>query len=58
MIAPAIAGGEVELLGGRMDLVEAFAEKLAATGVEISQTNQGLKVSQKNGRVRAVDVTT
>jgi len=28
MLAPAICGGEVELLGGRLDLVGAFAEKL------------------------------
>jgi UDP-N-acetylglucosamine 1-carboxyvinyltransferase len=28
MLAPAIAGGEVELLGGRIDLIEAFVEKL------------------------------
>jgi UDP-N-acetylglucosamine 1-carboxyvinyltransferase len=30
MLVPAICGGEVELLGGRMDLVGAFAEKLDA----------------------------
>jgi UDP-N-acetylglucosamine 1-carboxyvinyltransferase len=28
MLAPAIAGGEVELLGGRIDLIGAFVEKL------------------------------
>lgn len=58
MLAPAIAGGEVELIGGRMELVEAFAEKLDAAGVAVSQTNQGLLVSRKNGRVKAVDVAT
>lgn len=32
MLAPAIAGGEVELLGGRIDLIEAFVEKTGRSG--------------------------
>ncbi|WP_209598119.1 UDP-N-acetylglucosamine 1-carboxyvinyltransferase [Ruegeria sp. HKCCSP351] len=58
MLAPAICGGEVELLGGRMSLVESFAAKLDAAGVSVSETEGGLKVARKNGRVRAVDVVT
>ncbi|WP_137111020.1 UDP-N-acetylglucosamine 1-carboxyvinyltransferase [Rhodobacter sp. SY28-1] len=58
MLVPAICGGEVECIGGTLDLVGAFAEKLDAAGVSVTQTNRGLKVSRKNGRVRAVDVTT
>ena len=58
MLAPAICGGEVELLGGRMDLVGAFCEKLDAAGVSVEETAKGLKVARKNGRIRAVDVTT
>lgn len=58
MCAPAIAGGEVELIGGRRELLEAFCQKLEATGVEISQTNKGLLVSRKNGRAKSVDVET
>lgn len=58
MLAPAIAGGEVELLGGRRDLVGAFADKLEATGIEISDTPLGLKVRRTGGRVRAIDVKT
>lgn len=58
MLVPAICGGEVECLGGTLDLVESFAEKLDAAGVSVTQTNRGLKVARKNGRVRAVDVTT
>lgn len=58
MLAPAIAGGEVELLGGRRELVGAFCERLEATGVRIEDTARGLKVSRRNGRVRAVDVVT
>ncbi len=58
MLAPAICGGEVELLGGRMSLVGSFVEKLEAAGVSVSETEKGLKVARKNGRVRAVDVVT
>jgi len=58
MLVPAICGGEVECIGGTLDLVGAFAERLDAAGVSVTQTNRGLKVSRKNGRVRAVDVTT
>lgn len=58
MLAPAICGGEVELLGGRLDLVGAFCEKLDAAGINVEETKAGLKVSRRNGRVRAVDVTT
>jgi UDP-N-acetylglucosamine 1-carboxyvinyltransferase len=58
MLVPAICGGEVECIGGTLELVGAFAEKLDAAGVSVTQTNRGLKVSRKNGRVKAVDVTT
>lgn len=58
MLAPVIAGGTVECLGGRLDLVAAFAEKLDAAGVSVSETKRGLKVARKNGRLSAVDVTT
>ena len=58
MLVPAICGGEVECLGGRLSLVEAFCEKLDAAWIEVSETGAGLKVARKNGRVRAVDVTT
>jgi UDP-N-acetylglucosamine 1-carboxyvinyltransferase len=58
MLAPAICGGEVELLGGRIDLLSAFCEKLDAAGVSITETERGLKVSRHGDRVRAIDVIT
>ena len=58
MLAPAIAGGEVELLGGRIDLLAAFCEKLDAAGIAISETKDGLMVKRNGGAVKAVDVTT
>ncbi len=58
MLAPVIAGGEVECLGGKMELVSAFAEKLDACGVAVTETPDGLHVKNRNGRHAAVDVTT
>lgn len=58
MLAPAICGGEVELLGGRIGLIEAFCEKLDAAGIHVEETKNGLKVTRRNGAVKAVDVTT
>ena len=39
MLVPAICGGEVECLGGRLELVGAFAEKLDAAGVSVTETD-------------------
>ena len=58
MLAPAICGGEVELLGGRIDLIGAFCEKLDAAGVDVTQVETGLMVKRKGGGIRAIDVTT
>ena len=59
MLAPAIAGGEVECLGGELALVASFAEKLGEAGVEVTETEAGIKVSRAPGaRIQAVDVTT
>ena len=58
MLAPAICGGEVELLGGRINLIGAFCEKLDAAGIEVTETENGLKVKRRTDRVKAVDVTT
>jgi UDP-N-acetylglucosamine 1-carboxyvinyltransferase len=58
MLAPAICGGTVELLGGRIDLLSAFCEKLDAVGIDVTETDKGLKVSRRNGELAAVDVTT
>ncbi len=58
MLAPAVAGGSVECLGGRLDLVGAFAERLGAAGVAVEETERGVRVTRGAERVRAVDVTT
>ena len=58
MLAPVFTGGEIECIGGRMHLVEAFVEKLDAAGIEVTETALGLKVKRRGDRPRAVDVTT
>ena len=58
MLAPAICGGEVELLGGRLNLVGAFCEKLDAAGVDVVETARGLSVKRRGDKIRAVNVTT
>ncbi len=58
MLAPVFAGGEVECLGGRLDLVGSFVEKLDAAGVDVTETDGGLKVKRRTDRAKAVDVTT
>ena len=58
MLAPAICGGEVELLGGRMELVGAFCEKLDEAGIDVEETAKGLKVRRRSDHVKAVNVTT
>jgi UDP-N-acetylglucosamine 1-carboxyvinyltransferase len=58
MLAPAIAGGAVELIGGKRALVGAFAGKLEEAGIAVEDTPRGLKVARKNGPARAVNVVT
>ncbi|WP_341211375.1 UDP-N-acetylglucosamine 1-carboxyvinyltransferase [uncultured Limimaricola sp.] len=58
MLAPAFTGGEVECLGGKLELIGAFVEKLDAAGIDVSETEAGLKVKLRGDRPRAVDVTT
>ena len=58
MLAPAICGGEVECLGGRLSLVSAFVEKLDEAGVDVTETPTGLLVKRRGDRVRAINVTT
>ncbi len=58
MVAPGIAGGEVECLGGTRELVASLCEKMELAGLEITETDVGLKVVHPGGRLKAVDVAT
>ena len=57
-MAVAAAGGEVELLGTRGDLIGAVIPLLESAGVHIQSTNRGLRVSRNGAHFNGVDVTT
>ncbi len=58
MLAPAFCGGEVTCLGGRIDLIGAFCEKLDAAGIEVTESARGLTVKRRGDRINAIDVVT
>lgn len=58
VMAVAAAGGEVELLGTRGDLIASVIPLLEGAGVDIKTTNQGLRVSRNGAHFTGVDVTT
>ena len=58
MMAVAITGGDVELSGGRLDLIGSVADTLAGAGVEIAETAAGLRVTRAGGGLKGVDAMT
>jgi UDP-N-acetylglucosamine 1-carboxyvinyltransferase len=56
--AAAITGGDVELIGTRMDLIESVADVLTAAGVELTETESGFRVSRRNRPIKGIDVMT
>jgi UDP-N-acetylglucosamine 1-carboxyvinyltransferase len=57
-IAAAAAGGEVTLEGARAEDLFALIQALKQAGVNVEETNNGLKVSRINGHLNPVDVDT
>jgi UDP-N-acetylglucosamine 1-carboxyvinyltransferase len=58
MIATAIAGGEIELLGAQASSNGALIGLLEKIGTNVKETNRGLSVHRNGSRPVAVDVTT
>jgi UDP-N-acetylglucosamine 1-carboxyvinyltransferase len=58
MMAAAITGGAVELVGAEYGAVAAVARALEGAGVEIAETARGVAVRRRNGRLAGVDVMT
>jgi UDP-N-acetylglucosamine 1-carboxyvinyltransferase len=58
MIAAAATGGEVRLLGGRLDHLEALRRTLEAAGVGVAQHGEAIAVARRDGRLAGVDVMT
>ena len=57
-MAVAMTAGDVELVGGRLDLIEAAVQTLRDAGVTLARTERGLRVHRTNGGLRGVDVMT
>ncbi|HZS83410.1 MAG TPA: UDP-N-acetylglucosamine 1-carboxyvinyltransferase [Stellaceae bacterium] len=58
LMAAAITGGDVELVGADYEPIATVARTLEGAGVEVSQTEAGLRVRRHNGRLTGVDVMT
>ncbi len=57
MVAAAITGGSVRIIGARGDHLDAFIAKLRETGVSVVESESGVRV-EANGHLNAVDVKT
>ena len=57
-VAAAVTGGDVELIGARLDLIVALADTLERAGVSVIETKAGLRVSRDGGLLTGVDVMT
>jgi UDP-N-acetylglucosamine 1-carboxyvinyltransferase len=58
MMAAAATGGEVRLLGARLDHVEAVRRILESAEVCVADTGDGTLVRRRNGRLAGIDVMT
>ncbi len=57
-MAAAATGGDVELVGGRVELIQAAADVLRGAGVSFATTERGVRVSRTNSALTGVDVMT
>lgn len=57
-MAVAMTAGDVELVGGRLDLIESAVQTLRSAGVTLEPTARGLRVHRTNGALHGVDVMT
>ena len=58
MMAAAATGGEIRLVGGRLDHVEALRRTLDAAGICVSDCGGGIAVRRRDGRLTGIDVMT
>jgi UDP-N-acetylglucosamine 1-carboxyvinyltransferase len=57
-MAVAMAGGDVLLEGARPDLLEHALDVIRQTGAEITELNEGIRVTRNGAGIAPVDVTT
>lgn len=56
--AAAITGGDMELIGGRMDLLPAVIEKFREAGIGVEETPRGFRVWRQAERIQGIDIMT
>ncbi len=57
-VAVGLVGGDVELVGGRMDMIESVANALLKAGIDISGTDDGIRVKRTDGPINGLDLMT
>jgi UDP-N-acetylglucosamine 1-carboxyvinyltransferase len=57
-MATAMTGGDVMLLGARTELLEAPLQLLASAGVEITKTNEGIRIKRDGAGLAPIEVST
>lgn len=57
-VAAAITGGDVLLKGAQMSTNEAVFSVLARAGIDVEESDNGIRISRQNGRVKGVDLMT
>ena len=56
--AAAVTGGDLTLTGTRAELLESVIKVLTSAGVEVTPTNNGIRVNRTNGPLLGVDMMT
>jgi UDP-N-acetylglucosamine 1-carboxyvinyltransferase len=57
-MAVAATGGDIELAGAEAGLLQSALDAIAASGVEVSETNAGIRIARNGAGLRPVDVST
>ena len=57
-VAAAVTGGELLLKGTRLDLIESVVDVLRKTGVEVDETEDGLKIKRSQEGLKGIDIMT
>lgn len=57
-VAAAITGGDIELVGARLDLIRSVVEPLQRAGATVSETERGIRVARNGNPVSGVDIMT
>jgi UDP-N-acetylglucosamine 1-carboxyvinyltransferase len=57
-MAVAMTGGDVMLAGARADLLQAALDLLSSAGVDVAETNEGVRVARNGAGIAPVEVST